>query len=115
MATDPGIATASAPAAMRRTPRKAKSQTTGAGQNVQAARNALAEASDAGLLDRTRARHFSFRAPEALVAAAMRESGLTSPTELGVAALAMLAQGDPFKEFMRKNRGALGPDHYLEC
>ena len=114
MATDPGIADAGTPADVRRTPRKAKPQTPYAGQNVQAARNALAEASDAGLLDRTHARHFSFRAPEALVAAAMRESGLTSPTELGVAALAMLAQADPFKEFMRNNRGALGPDHDLE-
>ena len=61
----------------------------------------------AGLLDGERAEHLSFRAPAALVAAAKRETGILSTTELGIAALAALAQPDPVAAFLRKTRGAL--------
>ncbi len=68
----------------------------------------------AGLLDGERTAHFSFRAPRALVEAAMQESGVTSPSELGILALATLAQPDPVAAFMRKSRGRLGKDHKLD-
>jgi hypothetical protein len=67
----------------------------------------------AGLLDGERTTHVSFRAPPALVEAAMKQSGLTSPSELGILALAALAQSDPVSAFMRKNRGRLGKGHTL--
>ena len=40
-------------------------------------------AKEAGLLEGERTMHVSFRAPPALVEAAMKESGVTSPSELG--------------------------------
>ena len=58
--------------------------------------------------------HVSFRAPPALVEAAMKESGVTSPSELRILALAALAQPDPVSVFMCKNRGRLGKDHKLD-
>ena len=75
---------------------------------------ALDEAREAGLLEGARTEHVSFRAPKALIDAARKETGLTSPTELGLAALAMLAQQDPVVEYMKRTRGSLGPDHRLE-
>ena len=72
------------------------------------------EARRAGLLDGERTEHVSFRAPRALVEAARRESGVTKPTELGLLALAMLAQPDPTAKFLEKTRGELGPDHQLD-
>jgi len=72
-------------------------------------------AREAGLLDGERTAHVSFRAPPALVEAAMKESGVTSPSELGILALAALAQPDPVAAFMRRNRGRLGKDHKLDC
>lgn len=75
---------------------------------------ALEEARAAGLLDGERTEHLSFRAPRALLEAARRETGVTSPTELGIIALAMLAQRDPFVDFMERTRGTLGEDHTLE-
>jgi hypothetical protein len=76
--------------------------------------SALEEARAAGLLEGERTEHLSFRAPPALIEAAKRETGLTSPTELGIAALAMLAQRDPVVEFLKRARGSLGPDHTLD-
>jgi hypothetical protein len=78
------------------------------------AKTVLAEARRAGLLDGEKTEHVSFRVPRALIDAAKRETGLTSNTELGVLALAMLAQPDPIAKFFRKTRGKLGPDHRLE-
>jgi hypothetical protein len=75
---------------------------------------AFESAREAGLLEGERTTHVSFRAPRALVEAAMKESGVTSPSELGILALAALAQPDPVAAFMRKNRGRLGKDHKLE-
>jgi len=75
---------------------------------------ALEEARQSGLLDGARTEHLSFRAPKALIDAARKETGFSSPTELGLAALAMLAQPDPVVEYMKRTRGALGPDHWLE-
>jgi len=75
---------------------------------------AFESAREAGLLDGERTAHVSFRAPRALVEAAMHESGVTSPSELGILALAALAQPDPVAVFMRKNRGRLGKDHKLD-
>lgn len=77
-------------------------------------RAVLEEARGAGLLHGEKSEHVSFRAPPALVEAAKRETGLTSTTELGLLALAMLAQPDPVVAYMRRHRGALGVDHDLE-
>jgi len=74
----------------------------------------LEEARLAGLLDGDKTEHVSFRAPRALVEAAMRESGVTRPTELGLLALATLAQPDPTASFLKETRGKLGPDHKLD-
>ena len=79
-----------------------------------AAKAALSEAHDAGLLDGEKTRHLSFRAPDALVEAARRATGLNSTTELGLAGLAMLAQPDPFAAVFKQTEGALGSDHTLE-
>lgn len=73
----------------------------------------LEEARLAGLLDGERTEHVSFRAPRALLDAARRESGLSKPTELGLLALAMLAQPDPTAKFLKETRGKLGVDHQL--
>ena len=73
----------------------------------------IEEARQAGLLD-DKTEHVSFRAPRALVDAAKRESGLRSTTELGLAALAILARPDPVAAAMRRTRGSLGPSHTLE-
>lgn len=74
----------------------------------------MEDARRAGLLDGESTEHVSFRAPKALVEAAKRESGATKPTELGLMALAMLAQPDPVATFMKKTRGELGADHQLD-
>ena len=75
---------------------------------------ALEDARQAGLLDGEKTAHVSFRAPPALVEAAKRESGVTSLTELGILALAMLAQPDPVAAFLERTRGRLGESHTLE-
>jgi hypothetical protein len=74
----------------------------------------LDEARRAGLLDGEKTEHVSFRAPKALIEAARRESGATKLTELGILALAMLAQPDPAANFLKKTRGKLGADHKLD-
>lgn len=74
----------------------------------------LEEARRAGLLDGDRTEHVSFRAPKALVEAAKRESGATKLTDLGLLALAMLAQPDPAAKFLKETRGTLGVKHQLE-
>ena len=83
-------------------------------ERASAAAAALEEARQAGLLDGERTEHLSFRAPKALIDAAMRESGATKPTELGILALAMLAQPDPVANFLEQTRGLLGADHQLD-
>lgn len=75
---------------------------------------ALEDARRAGLLAGGKTEHVSFRAPVALIEAAKRETGVASPTELGILALAMLAQPDPVAVFMKRTRGRLGQDHALE-
>ncbi len=74
---------------------------------------AVEEARQAGWLEGERTEHVSFRAPKALVDAAMREAGVTSPTELGVAALALLAQPDPVAAYFKESFGRLGADFDL--
>ena len=74
----------------------------------------LEQARRAGLLDGARTKHLSFRAPLALVEAAKRESGISSPTELGILALATLAQPDPVAAFLKRTYGRLGQDHKLD-
>ncbi len=74
----------------------------------------LDEARRAGLLDGEKTEHVSFRAPKALIDAARRESGATKLTELGILALAMLAQPDPAANFLKETRGKLGADHQLD-
>lgn len=75
---------------------------------------ALENARRAGLLDDEKTGHLSFRAPRALIEAAKRESGIESPTDLGILALAMLAQPDPVAAFLRRTHGKLGAGHTLE-
>jgi hypothetical protein len=75
---------------------------------------ALEDARRAGLLEGEKTAHISFRAPPALVEAAKRESGVASLTELGILALAMLAQPDPAAAFFKRSRGRLGKGHMLE-
>ncbi|MER8671394.1 hypothetical protein NKH45_30290 [Mesorhizobium sp. M1156] len=75
---------------------------------------ALEDARRAGLLDGDKTEHLSFRAPKALVEAAKRESGIESPTDLGILALATLAQPDPVASFLKRTLGKLGPGHELE-
>jgi hypothetical protein len=75
---------------------------------------ALEDARRAGLLEGEKTAHVSFRAPPALVEAAKRESGVTSLTELGILALAMLAHPDPVAAFFKRSRGRLGEGHTLE-
>ncbi len=65
------------------------------------------EARQAGLLDGERTEHMSFRVPAALLEAARRETGIRSPTELGIAALAALAQPDPAVAYMLRHEGCL--------
>ena len=74
----------------------------------------LEEARAAGLLEGGKSEHVSFRAPPGLIEAAKRETGITSTTELGLRALALLAQPDPVVSVMRRNRGSLGADHQLD-
>src|ERR1700728_1521740 len=74
----------------------------------------LDDARRAGLLDGDKTEHVSFRAPRALVEAARRETGINSPTELGILALATLAQPDPVAEFLKRTKGALGLGHKLD-
>jgi hypothetical protein len=74
----------------------------------------LEDARRAGLLDGDKTEHISFRVPRALVEAARRETGIDSPTELGILALATLAQPDPVAEFLRRTKGALGLGHKLD-
>src|ERR1700742_3122609 len=69
----------------------------------------IEEARRAGLLDGDKTEHVSFRAPPALVEAAKREAGVSSTSELGVMALAMLARPDPVATFFRRTEGRLGP------
>lgn len=92
--------------------------TTRAARRDATARNALGaaldEAHQAGLCDSEKTEHVSFRAPPALVAAAKRETGVTSTSELGMLALALLARPDPVAAFFRRTEGILGPDHDLE-
>lgn len=74
----------------------------------------MEEARRSGLLDGERTEHVSFRVPKALLDAAKRESGVSSPTELGLLALAMLAQPDPVARFLKNTHGKLGADHTLD-
>jgi hypothetical protein len=74
----------------------------------------LEEARRAGLLEGEKTEHVSFRAPPALVEAAKREAGISSTSDLGILALAMLARPDPVAAFFRRTEGRLGADHDLE-
>ena len=68
----------------------------------------------AGLINGEKSEHVGFRAPSGLIEAAKREAGVTSTTELGLLALALLAQPDPVISAMRRHRRRLGADHQLE-
>ncbi len=94
--------------------RAAKSAPPASAGRVTGASVVMEEARRAGLLDGESTEHVSFRAPKALIEAAKRESGVTKPTELGLLALATLAQPDPVATYLKKTRGKLGPDHQLD-
>lgn len=74
----------------------------------------LEEARRSGLIGGEKSEHVSFRVPRALLEAAKRETGLTSTSELGTFALAVLAQPDPVAAVLKRTRGRLGPDHRLD-
>ena len=95
----------------RGVPKGARSRATG---RITGASVVMEEARRAGLLDGDSTEHVSFRAPKALIEAAKRESGATKPTELGLLALAMLAQPDPVAAYLKKTRGKLAADHQLD-
>jgi hypothetical protein len=86
----------------------------GASMIARSAATVMEEARRAGLLNGDKTEHMSFRAPRAHIEAAKRESGATKPTELGLLALATLAQSDPTAKFLKKTRGKLGADHRLD-
>jgi hypothetical protein len=87
----------------------------GIGREAAAAQFASVKAAiRAGWLEGGASEHLSFRAPKRLVEAARRESGLTSPTELGLVALSMLAEPDPVVAFLKRTRGRLGEDAELD-
>ena len=94
--------------------RKAKPRPSSDRPVVVGAAVALEDARRAGLLDGDKTEHVSFRAPLALIEAAKRESGAASPSELGILALATLAQPDPAAAFLKRRRGRLGETHTLE-
>ena len=75
---------------------------------------ALTEAHAAGLFDAEETVEVRFRAPVALVDAAMIACRAASEEDMGVLALAVLAQSDPVITFLRTGRGALGEGHRLE-
>ncbi len=107
------------PRVVPKTKRKARAQVPGGPATTLASpplllASVLEEARLAGLLDGEKTEHVSFRAPPALVEAAKREAGVSSTSELGVMALAMLARPDPVAAFFRRTEGRLGPDHDLE-
>ena len=108
------VKTAKREASVSGTRRARKVALSGGTGRISSASIIMEEARRAGLLDGDKTEHLSFRAPKALIEAAKRESGATKPTELGLLALAMLAQPDPTAKFMKETRGALGPDHQLE-
>lgn len=110
MAARTGKQKVRSPAAQRDAARTAFSQK----KATTAGAAALEEARRAGLLDGEKTEHLSFRAPKALIEAAKRESGVTRPTELGLLALATLAQPDPTAKFLKETRGELGADHQLD-
>jgi len=101
-----------------RTKKGARGTVTGEGIRAGGAAALMAsvvdDARQAGLLEGEKSEHVSFRAPPALVEAAKREAGVSSTSELGVLALAMLARPDPVAAFFRRTEGRLGPDHDLE-
>jgi len=74
----------------------------------------LEEARRSGLLEGEKTEHVSFRAPLALLEAAKKESGVTSTSDLGMLALAILAKPDPVAAFFRRTEGRLGSAHDLE-
>lgn len=67
-----------------------------------------------GLFDGPKSEHVGFRTPPALIAAAKRQTGIKSTTDLCLLALALLAQPDPVVYALRRTRGRLRPDHQLE-
>lgn len=75
---------------------------------------AVEVARKAGLLESGASEHLSFRVPKALIEAARRETGVQSPTALGILALATVAQPDPVVAFMKRTRGRLGADAALD-
>jgi hypothetical protein len=68
---------------------------------------ALDDARQAGLLAGGDTIHLHLRVPRLLLEEARRQTGITSPTQLGITALASLIQRDPVTEFMQETRGEL--------
>ena len=75
---------------------------------------AMEESRRAGLLDDEKTVDVRFRAPKALVEEALLHSRAATLEDLGLLALAVLAQPDPVVAYLRQTRGALGEDHDLE-
>ena len=96
-----------------RSKQRPKAAQAGARQISTRAPVAIEEARRVGLLVGNKSARLSFRAPRALVEAAKRESGMRSVTDLGILALATIAQRDPAATFLKYTAGRLGPNHTL--
>jgi hypothetical protein len=75
--------------------------------------SAVEEARRAGLLAGDETEHVSFRAPPALVEAAKHEAGISSTSELGVQALAMLARPIRWRPSSAARTGGWGQTTHL--
>jgi hypothetical protein len=92
--------------------RARKMRSRGVGRaTLNALRTALEDSAKAGLLDGEPTQTLSLQVPLALIDAAQRESGVLALEDLGLVALALLAQPDPVANFLHDTRGKLGETH----
>lgn len=89
-------------------------QSAGASLIVERVKDVLAIAEERGLLRGARTRVVRGRLPEALVSKAKTRSGIKSDTDLLEAALANLAVGDDYPEWLLSRRGTVNQDIDLE-
>ena len=74
----------------------------------------MAIAEQEGLLRGDRTEMVGGRMPEALVARAKKRTGITSNTDLLEVALANIAVGDDYADWLLSRRGSVGPKADLE-
>lgn len=113
MGPDPAVAPAFTPPNDRRSAHKSASKA-GLGSRPKDLQGTLALAEEKGLLKGRRTLVIRGRMPEELVAAARQKTGITSDSELLEAALANLAVGDDYAEWLFSQRGTIDPELDLE-